>query len=56
MSNESLKLMEKVVVENFAFVLLIIFNYIIVHAEDIVAEGRRHKELLHHAVHVAYAP
>jgi hypothetical protein len=35
---------------------LIVFNDTIVHAEDIVAEGRRHKELLHHAVHVADAP
>ena len=56
MSYESLELMKEVVVKDFSFVLLVVFNDPIVDTENIVAEGRRHKELLHHAVHIADAP
>jgi hypothetical protein len=56
MSNQSLELMQHVVIKHFALVLLVVFGDSIVHAQDVVAEGWSHEELLHHRVHIANAP
>ena len=54
-SNQALQLVKHVIVKYFALVLLVVFSDAIIHAEDVVAEGRCHEELLHHTVHVANA-
>lgn len=47
--------MKKVIVKDFALVLLVIFRYSIVNTKDVIAEGWCHEELLHHAVHITDA-
>lgn len=55
MSHQSLQLVHHVVVDHLVLVLLHFFGLTIIHAQQVVAEGRHHEELLHHAIHVADA-
>lgn len=46
--DESLQLVKHVVVKHLTLVLLVVFLHAVIHAQDVVAECRRHEELLHH--------
>lgn len=54
-SNQFLHLVHHVIIHLFALVVFQVFWLPVVNAEQVVAEGRDHEELLHHAVHVADA-
>lgn len=55
MSDKLLQLMHHVVINLLTLVFFEILRLAVVHAQQIVPEGRHHKELLHHTVHVADA-
>ena len=54
-SNQFLHLVHHVIINLFALVVFQVFWLAVVNAEQVVAEGRDHEELLHHAIHVADA-
>ena len=55
MCNQVLTLVHHIVVNSLAFVLFHVGWLSVVNAEQVVAEGWNHEELLHHAIHVANA-
>ena len=55
MSDELLQLVHHVIVDHVTLVLFHLLGLAIVNAEQVIAEGGNHEELLHHAVHVADA-
>jgi len=55
MCDELLQLMHHIVIDFLTLVLLQILRLAIIHAQQVVAEGGHHEELLHHTVHVADA-
>ena len=55
MSEQTLKLMQHVVVESVVTVGLHFFSDVVIHSQQVVSQCWDHEELLHHAVHVADA-
>lgn len=55
MGNQLLKLVHHVVIDLLSFVFSQLFWLAVINTEQVVAECRHHKELLHHTVHVADA-
>jgi hypothetical protein len=56
MSEQSLQLVQHVVINLLSFVFLDLLWLAVVYTEQVVPKRRNHEELLHHRVHVADAP